>query len=463
MMEADSTLSQLRAHFGEQQLPSSYGVYFKNTLVALCHALEDHILEQESNPLVLVTFQQGKWYLQEAQRYALIAPKAKRVVIAATPDSGFAQHKTGQLPNVSLVELASEGKLTQEWNLIILATNYSAAVLCHELSPDEYHSESLPNGDTERKFYGLWTFDRAVVDKSASIMIEHIARFNAPLAQEIAQEQESIAKNISSTPADLTTVVNRIVQYLQTSQQELITINRQSKELIKLEGQALKLNRNLTANKLQAFLRMAQRVDQKDAANPLASLQVAALAETLGQIIDLPTIKLRRLRLAGLLFRVGLAEAQPQIFTKTASELDETSLTFWRNRAVMSAQLLGAMPELKNITEIVLHQLEYWDGSGQPDGLKEEEIPIESRILGLAVYFQELTQSRGTRSALTPGEALEKCTKLTAIRFDPKLLGHLETVIRLTEMGLIRLPERPSHVPSIWLEDSNTLSLEKAL
>jgi len=452
-MEADATLSQLKTYFGEQQLPSSYGVYFKNTLVALCHALEDHILEQETKPLVLVVFQQGKWYIQEAQRYALIAEKSSRVVIGATSDSGFTSHPTGQLPNVSLIELDEGGLLTQEWNLIILAPNYAAAVLCHELSLDEYSADSEPSIDTERKFYGLWTFDRVVVEKSASILIEHFAKFNAPLAQELVQQQKEIAERITSIPADLTGVVNRIINYLQTSQQQLVTLNRQTQELVKLEGKALKLNRNLTANKLQAFLRMAQKVDQRDAANPVASLQVAALSETLGQIIDLPTIKLRRLRLAGLLFRVGLAEAPVEVFTHSPEELNEGNLTFWHNRAVLSAQLLSAMPELKNITNIILHRLEYWDGSGKPEGLKEENIPIESRILGLAIYFQELTQTRGTRKALSLGKALDNCNQLSAIRFDPNLLGHLATVIRLTEMGLMKLPDHPSHVPAIWLED----------
>src|SRR6185436_3720149 len=94
--------------------------------------------------------------------------------------------------------------------------------------------------------------------------------------------------------ADMSGVVNRIVNYLQSSQQQLVAVNRQSRELWELEGQALRVSRNLNANKLQAFLRMAQRVDERDKANPLASLQVAALSETLGQILDLPTVKLRR-------------------------------------------------------------------------------------------------------------------------------------------------------------------------
>lgn len=457
-MQPESTLNQLKKALPER-LPSSYSVFFKNTLVALCHALEDHILQScsdanEQKPLVLVTFQQGKWYLQEADRYLEIAQCASHVAIAAMPDSGFANHKTGQLDNVSLIHLSDTDSLINEWNLIILAPNYAAMVLCHELSPEEYRLDSQPQVDTERKFYGLWTFDRTLVEQASTILIEGMRPYNASLADQLRELQQQLEAVPTSIPADLSGVVSRIVTYLQTSQQQLVTVKRQKRELLQLEGQALRLNRNLGASKLQAFLRMAQKVDERDQFNPVASLQVAALAETLGQILDLPTLQLRRLRLAGLLFRIGLAEAPIQVFTQTSSQLDEVSLTFWRDRAILGVQILATMPELAPITEIVLHQLEYWDGSGKPNGLKGEEIAIESRILGLVSYFQELTQPRGTRAALSLGEALEKCQERNGTRFDPALVDSLNTIIRLTEMGLMKLPERPSQLPTVWLEET---------
>ena len=452
------TLQLLKASLPDGQLPASYGVYFKNTLVALCHALEDHILEscsgtQSGLPLVLATFQRGKWYLQEAERYAEIACCSRHVAIAAVSDSGFATHPTGQLENVSLVDLNSNDSLANEWNLIILAPNYGAMLLCQELSADEYHLDSQPQTDGERKFYGLWTFDRLLVERAATILIEGLRSYNEDIFSRLQAQQAEIAATPSTVPADLTGVVSRIVNYLQTSQQQLVTVTRQARELAELEGRALRLNRNLAANKLQAFLRMAQRVDGRDTDNPVASLQVAALAEILGQILDLPTLKLRRLRLAGLLYRIGLAQAPPEVFSQRESELDERGWSFWRDRAVLGAKLLATMPELAPVRNIVLHHLEYWDGSGQPDGLKAEEIPLESRILGLAAYFQEQTQPRGGRLALSLGEALEKCQKYNTVRFDPALVEALSTVVRLAEVGLMQMPDRPSQVPTVWLEE----------
>ncbi|NEQ52953.1 MAG: histidine kinase, partial [Leptolyngbya sp. SIO3F4] len=105
------------------------------------------------------------------------------------------------------------------------------------------------------------------------------------------------------------------------------------------------------------------------------------------------------------------------------------------------------------VSQIVTHQLEYWDGSGTPDGLKGEEIALESRILGLVAYFQELTEARGERPAMPTGEALAACESLSGRRFDPKLVESLSTIVRLAEIGMLQLPERPSQQPTVWLED----------
>ncbi len=459
-MNPESTLARLQATLPDGKLPSSYGVYFKNTLVALCHALEDHILQTSGSgddiavkPLVLVTFQQGKWYLQEADRYLDIANASRRVVIGAVADSGFATHKTGQLENVSLIDLDPIDPIIQEWNLIILAPTYKAMVLCRELSDEEYLPEGKPEVDTERKFYGLWSFDQSLVSAAAEIFIEQTRHYNPPLADSLLEIHHEILATVGPPLADISGVVTRIVTYLQTSQQQMVAINRQSRDLWELEGQALRVSRNLNANKLQAFLRMAQRVDERDSWNPTASLQVAALSETLGQLLDLPALQLRRLRLAGLLFRVGLVSAPNEVFTQTSDQFDQQTLAFWRDRSFIGSQLLQAMPELSPVAEIVKHKLEYWDGSGRPEGLRGEGIPVASRIIGLIACFQALTKPRGNRPALSLTEALEKCREQSGTRFDPALVESLANVVRLAEMGLMELPSRPSQLPNIWLED----------
>src|SRR6478672_4612937 len=138
-----SILQQLaEAHQGTKR-PLNFGVYYKNTLVALCHALEDCILTSSSAPLVIAAFQRGKWYLQEADRYGDIAKRSRQIVIMAAPDSGFAEHATSQRANVELVGLEAGDPVAQEWHLIILSPTYTAMVLCQELSAADYAAEGV--------------------------------------------------------------------------------------------------------------------------------------------------------------------------------------------------------------------------------------------------------------------------------------------------------------------------------
>ncbi len=141
------------------------------------------------------------------------------------------------------------------------------------------------------------------------------------------------------------------------------------------------------------------------------------------------------------------------MFDRTPDAFDQATFSFWRDRSFIGSQLLQAMPELSPVAEIVKHQLEYWDGSGRPEGLRAETIPVASRILGLVADFQELTQPRGDRPALSLSEALEQCRELSGTRFDPALVETLSNVVRLAEMGLMQLPTRPSQLPNVWLED----------
>ncbi|MBD2102862.1 DICT sensory domain-containing protein [Leptolyngbya sp. FACHB-261] len=450
-MLPNPTLAQLRHTLGDAHFPTSFGVYFKNTLVALCHAMEDHILQTEEQPLVITTFQQGKWYLQEAERYRQIANRSQQVVIMAQADSGFGEHPTGQLPNVALVNLAADDCLVNEWNLVILAPTYAAMVLCEELSAGDYGPDGYPERDSERKFYGLWTFEREQVRQAALLLVQQIERYNFPLAAQLHRCLYDLETQKSGPSVDLSSVVSRIVTYLQTSQQQLVAVSRQSRTLRELEDEENRLSRNLTANKLQAFLRMAQRLDGADSHNPNSSLQVSAFCETLGQLLDLPTLNLRRVRLAGLLYRIGLGQAPVALLTTAESEWSDSDRDFFLSHPEFGATLLEAMPELEAVAKIISHQHEHWDGSGRPQGLRGEAIPLESRILSLVAHFQSLIYPRGNRAPLASADALAACQALSGTYFEPRLLESLGHVLKLCEIGLITLPTRPRHMPAGWL------------
>ncbi len=458
-----SILQQLRdAHRsgnadGKRSL--NFGVYYKNTLVALCHALEDAILAHDHEPLMITAFQRGKWYLQEADRYGEIAEKAPQIVILASGDAGFQEHPTSQRENVALVTLDASDPVAQEWHLVIASPNYTAMVLCQELSEADYETAGAPRHDLERKFYGLWTFESRLVLETIELLIAHVARYNSTLHQQLREQLEAIATQIQQAPpsdlstiTDLGDIASRVVDYLQNSQH--IEIRGQDWGF----GALTHLDDNLTSNELQAFLRIAQLLDQTDLSNPMAAAEVAALAEAMGQLLDLPAWQLHRLRLAGLLHRIALLQT-------VGTELQPSMPRYGDDPVAPSCalvpgvQVLRTMQRLKAIATILTHQQESWDGRGYPAGLAGDEIPLESRILGLVSCFQQRLAIQGNGITDSGPEALSRaltnCQDEQGDRWDPKLVEILSLLVNGLQQGLSLAVTVPRIAAGLWLLDSH--------
>ncbi|QQE64462.1 metal-dependent phosphohydrolase [Leptolyngbya sp. BL0902] len=422
--------------------PLNYGVYYKNTLVALCHALEDCILTADSDPLVITAFQRGKWYLEEAERYAALADRSQQIVIMASPEAGFHDHPTSQRQNVALVDLADSDPVAQEWHLMILSPEYSAMVLCQELSEADYGKTGLPSNDLERKFYGFWTFDAALVCQTVELAIQHIGGYDPALQAQLSQQLDALRQQTpAQTCPDAVTVsrtVTQVVQYLQTSRDDLqsnLTFNW-----------AEDLDHNLFSNELQAFLRMAQLVDLSDPINPLAGSEVVALLEMMGQLLDLPAWQIQRLRLAGMLHRI----APTAEVLALGHEAPSCPL-------VAEVQALRLMPRMRAIAAIITHQGERWDGQGYPAGLAGDSIPLESRLLGLVAEFQRQVALKGydpsgQGHAPDPAQTMANITEVlgnfqqeAGQRWDPKLVEILSLLVMGLQQGM-SLPTIPTKI-----------------
>lgn len=450
--------------------PLNFGVYYKNTLVALCHALEDAILSADYQPLMITAFQRGKWYLEEAERYGDIAERTRQVVIMAAPESGFAEHPTSRKAMVDLVSLDPDDAVAQEWHLIIVSPHYTAMVLCQELSEADYGKTGLPKADLERKFYGFWTFEPNLVVETAELAIEHIGRYNPELQQKLTAQVAEISSQINQeeslcglpTAEHLGATVSRVIDYLQTCQQDLTQFR--SPYAVAADP----LDSNLTSNELQAFLRIAQLMDQTDLSNPMAAAEVASLAEAIGQLLDLPAWQLHRLRLAGLLHRIAFLRTSDSVLDRGTSiqEHAESPEKAPACPLIPGIQVLRKMQRLRAVAAILTHQNEWWNGSGQPAGLTGDEIPIESRILALTAEFQQqLAELRANAAHITTeplsseamlSTALETCRQQEGQRWDPKLIEVLKLLVIALQQGVSLPVTLPKIASGLWLLDAYT-------
>jgi len=444
-----SILKRLDEAHRHGKQPLNLGVYYKNTLVALCHALEDFILDSNSAPLMVTAFQRGKWYLEEANRYSKLADKSEYVAIMATADAGFESHPTSQKSNVSLIELQPSDPVAEEWHLMILSPTYTAMVLCQELSDVDY-GDNKPKDDLERKFYGFWTFEPIIVRETVELAISHIETYRPDLAKSMtAKIAKMTAESGIRQRDDLDAVVSQVIKYLQKSQKTL----HHPEHTNNFQG-FKDLDENIISNEMQAFLRMAQLLDTTDVSNPMAASEVAAMAEAMSQLLDLPAWQAKRLYLSGLLHRVGLPEV-----TKNRTKQSQDQKEIWEeNKSLPKASVLRVMPQLEAISKILTHQREAWDGSGIPNGLAYDAIPLESRIICLLADFQQKMKAykQYSQDENPIAKALEDCQALAGKRYDPKLLDALSLLVMGMQQGMTLQAYRPKIATGMWLVDSNS-------
>lgn len=90
-----------------------------------------------------------------------------------------------------------------------------------------------------------------------------------------------------------------------------------------------------------------------------------------------------------------------------------------RKHTILGAEIISHVDFLKDVAPIIKHHHENWDGSGLPDGLKGEEIPLGSRIISICAAYDSLEQPRYGESGASKEEVLQKIQAAAGKRFDP--------------------------------------------
>jgi DICT domain-containing protein/signal transduction histidine kinase len=206
-------------------------MYFKSSLTALSHAMEDLVLNDSDTPLVIASFQRERFYRQESHRYRRIAHKSNQVYVLAAPETEFS-NGSGEYETVAF---ESDDALAQEWHLVIIGQHYASCLICRERNVPITDNKYVSAMDTNRRFEGIWTFDRSVTMKAGIIMLERIAVYRPELADKIAQAQNLYITDSSITQtrvqaesplANPDPFVQRLVTYLQASQYKLLKANK---------------------------------------------------------------------------------------------------------------------------------------------------------------------------------------------------------------------------------------------
>jgi HD-GYP domain-containing protein (c-di-GMP phosphodiesterase class II) len=146
--------------------------------------------------------------------------------------------------------------------------------------------------------------------------------------------------------------------------------------------------------------------------------EVAQYVTAVGERLGLEPRRREELVYAALLHDVGKIAISESILMKT-SELSAEERGVIQLHPRIGAQLVRQVSALRPIGPAVEHHHERWDGTGYPDGLFEDAIPVEARVLAVADAFSAMTADRPYRAALSLDEACAELERCAASQFDP--------------------------------------------
>lgn len=206
-----------------------------------------------------------------------------------------------------------------------------------------------------------------------------------------------------------------------------------------------------TRSSLSVLQGLVQAIDTKDHYTKRHSEDVACYALFLASWIGLSMELRQTLGVAALLHDVGKIGIPDEILRKpgrlTSAEYDTI-----KQHVVLGDLIVRDLPDIDGVRAGIRHHHERWDGSGYPDGLAGDDIPLVARILSVADAFSAMTTTRPYRKALPLEEAIQRLAEAAGSQLDSKLVGAFRD-------GIEHAPDAPlpgsnRQVVDLWTPNS---------
>jgi HD-GYP domain-containing protein (c-di-GMP phosphodiesterase class II) len=189
--------------------------------------------------------------------------------------------------------------------------------------------------------------------------------------------------------------------------------------------QLYKVNWQLEQTNRELLELMVAAIEARDPYTSGHSRRVAEKARLISRAVGLREKEIERIVAAALLHDVGkIHEVFGPILSKPGRLTPEEQVIM-RTHPIKSAELAGTVTQLRDVVPLIRHHHENWDGSGYPDGLKGDDIPLGSRIIMFADTIDAMTTDRPYRAALDATSVRKELLRFRATQFDPQICDAL--------------------------------------
>ena len=285
-----------------------------------------------------------------------------------------------------------------------------------------------PNGYTEEQVSALIHHTKNILDVNVRTTLQVFDRFRSErifkteysTLDEIDEYQSILTCPLTYEGRFLALIIcghNEPHQWDEPEKAAVVSLSRPA--AVALENS--RLFEELEESYLQSVISLARALDARDAytADHCQRLmdQVNSVARNMGCTDN----EVQNIRWAALLHDIGKIGIPDEILHKPGKfTLEEFQIM--KHHAVIGAEIIQPIKRLEEVTPIIRCHHEKFDGSGYPDGLKGEEIPLAGRILSVADAYLAMTDYRVYRQSLPPDEAVYELQNCSGTQFDPKVV-----------------------------------------
>jgi HD-GYP domain-containing protein (c-di-GMP phosphodiesterase class II) len=202
------------------------------------------------------------------------------------------------------------------------------------------------------------------------------------------------------------------------------TFNEASRRLARYDEENRGLLAAIEAGYLETLRALVNAIDAKDPYTAGHSQRTADFAVAIGRALRLSDEELKEIEVGGLLHDIGKIGIAEQILRKPAT-LDDDEMKIMRNHPSIGDGVVRDIELLRRIRPMVRNHHERYDGSGYPDGLKGEDIPLGARIIAVADTFDAITSDRCYQPGRPPPEAVPILRRLSGPLLDAKVVEAL--------------------------------------
>jgi len=182
-----------------------------------------------------------------------------------------------------------------------------------------------------------------------------------------------------------------------------------------------KLYLDMRKNYFETINVLIRAIEANDPYTSGHSMRVSIYSENIARAINIPQNKVDLIKSAAMLHDIGKIGIDKKILNKDG-KLEKDEFETIKKHSEIGATIISDLSYLANITDIIRHHHEKNDGSGYPDGLSHDRIPLETSILTIADSFDAMTTDRPYRHAMSLEYALDQIKTNSGTQFNPDIV-----------------------------------------